>query len=409
MISKARGDAALIVFQERGFAGVLTPHHILEKVVAKHLDPATVSVSSVMKTKWAVTLTDSAGDALSNMLDNRHRYLPVMYDKGSLVGILDIGQCLNDAIQKLERAEECSNKAAKDIVEQVATLKAGPGAHVNALQALLGPVLEQAFGNKTSPMLRSLLTGKPSTIVSPETNVREAGIIMARDDKAVLVVDSGKLVGIVTVKNIMEKAVAKQVPFEGTTVTIIMTPHPLHVLPDVTALEALQIMQEDRVLSLPVCEDDGTVIGSVDVMDIIYGCGGAEGWRSIFDKSALLADDVSDTASSFGSINRTKSVMSKTFDERSQVQSSQSVPCAISVSTPTKSPSGGGKPVYRLRPRKPIVVNPHDSVLSVAQTISKARGDAALIVLQERGFAGVLTPHHILEKVVAKHLDPAAV
>ena len=81
----------------------------------------------------------------------------------------------------------------------------------------------------------------------------------------------------------------------------------------------------------------------------------------------------------------------------------------ISVSTPTKSPSGGGKPVYRLRPRKPIVVNPHDSVLSVAQTISKARGDAALIVLQERGFAGVLTPHHILEKVVAKHLDPAAV
>ena len=49
------------------------------------------------------------------------------------------------------------------------------------------------------------------------------------------------------------------------------------------------------MLSLPVCEDDGTVIGSVDVMDIIYGCGGAEGWRSIFDKSDLLADDMSDT------------------------------------------------------------------------------------------------------------------
>ena len=267
-----------------------------------------------MKTKRAVALMDSAGDALSNMLENQHRYLPVMDDKGSLVGILDIGQCLNDAIQKLERADECSNKAAKDVVEQVATLKAGPGAHVNALQALLGPVLEQAFGNKTSPTLRSLLKGKPSTIVSPDTNVREAGIIMARDDKAALVVDSGKLVGIVTVKNIMEKAVAKQVPLELTTVTSIMTPHPLHVLPDITALEALQIMQEDRVLSLPVCEDDGTVIGSVDVMDIIYGCGGAEGWRSIFDKSALLADDVSVAVSA---LSDTSTPRSMTFDAES--------------------------------------------------------------------------------------------
>ena len=43
--------------------------------------------------------------------------------------------------------------------------------------------------------------------------------MMARDDKAAVVVDSGKLVGIVTVKNIMEKAVAKQVPLEVTTVT----------------------------------------------------------------------------------------------------------------------------------------------------------------------------------------------
>ena len=87
-----------------------------------------------------------------------------------------------------------------------------------------------------------------------------------------------------------------------------MTPHPLHVFPDITALEALEIMQEDRVLSLPVCEDDGTVIGSVDVMDIIYGCGGAEGWRSIFDKSALLADDVSVAVSALSDTSTPRSM-----------------------------------------------------------------------------------------------------
>jgi hypothetical protein len=158
---------------------------------------------------------------------------------------------------------------------------------------------------------------------------------MARDDKAALVVDSGKLVGIVTVKNIMEKAVAKQVPLEVTTVTGIMTPHPLHVLPDVTALEALQIMQEDRVLSLPVCED-GTVIGSVDVMDIIYGCGGAEGWRSIFDKSALLADDAS-VAVSVLSETTTPRSMTLLTPRATSTHSAKSIMKVPTVITPSRS------------------------------------------------------------------------
>ena len=43
-------------------------------------------------------------------------------------------------------------------------------------------------------------------------------------------------------------------------------------------------------------EQDGTVVGLVDVMDCIYGCGGAEGWRSVFN-SALDLDDLSESGS----------------------------------------------------------------------------------------------------------------
>ena len=46
-----------------------------------------------------------------------------------------------------------------------------------------------------------------------------------------------------------------------------------------------------------MCEDDGTVIGLVGVMDLVYGCGGADGWRSIFDSAMDLADDASDRQS----------------------------------------------------------------------------------------------------------------
>lgn len=70
---------------------VLTWHHITEKVIAQRLDPATTLVSSVMKTKQAVRLNDSAADAMSTMLHHKHRYLPVMNDgNDQLVGVLDI-------------------------------------------------------------------------------------------------------------------------------------------------------------------------------------------------------------------------------------------------------------------------------------------------------------------------------
>ena len=51
-------------------------------------------------------------------------------------------------------------------------------------------------------------------------------------------------------------------------------------------------MHDNKFLTLPVCEDDGRVVGLVDVMDCVYASGGAEGWKSLFD-SALDQDDVS--------------------------------------------------------------------------------------------------------------------
>jgi hypothetical protein len=75
----------------------------------------------------------------------------------------------------------------------------------------------------------------------------------------------------------------------------VMTRNPLSVSPDISVLEALETMHSERFLTLPVCEEDGTVVGIVDVMDVIYGCGGADGWRSIF--SSAMDMDCDGTAS----------------------------------------------------------------------------------------------------------------
>ena len=238
-----------------------------------------------------VSLDDPAMDALSTMVENHFRHLPVVDSKGAVVGVLDIAKCLNDAISKLEKAEEKNSTAAEDAVKQMASLQGAGGAQVAMLTQLLGPLMSQAFGNNTSPTLRSLLAGKPSTIVTPQTSLRDTASLMADSKKAALVVENGRLMGIFGFKDMMTRAVAKELDLSYTTVESVMTSNPESVSPDMTVVEALQVMHDNKFLNLPVCESDGTVCGLVGVMDLIYGCGGAEGWRSLFNKTMRMSGD----------------------------------------------------------------------------------------------------------------------
>lgn len=290
----------------------------------------------------------------------------------------------------MEKANEKSSNATEDVVKQMATLQGSGGAQAAALQALLGPLLSQAFGNSQSPTLRSLLAGRPATTASPGKNLRETGLMMAEARKAALIVDDGELVGIFGFKDMMSRAIAKELPLELTAVSSVMTPNPEAVSPDMTVVEALQIMHDNKFLTLPVCEDNGTVVGLVDVMDLIYGCGGAEGWRSIFGSAMDVADDGSDT----------NSVYSK--------GSMRSSATGFSKKQKKEPTLNDARPVKKLRPKKPMVSSVDDSVLSVCQMLASKRGDASIITGRSRGLAGIITDTDITRRVVAKYLDPSS-
>jgi CBS domain-containing protein len=305
MLASKRGDAALVVDDAGCLAGILTDTDITRRVVARHVDPFSTNVSHVMtRNPTCVSMTDSAMDAMSTMVENHFRHLPVVDEKGAVVGLLDIAKCLNDAISKLEKAQTRGSNSADEALKQVVGQHGAQGAQAAALQALLGPLLAQAFGNQASPTLRSLLAGKPSTIVNPVTTVLDAGMLMAEHRKAALVVENNELVGLFSFKDLMTRVIAKELPLEETAILSVMTPDPESVSPDMTVLGALQMMHDNKFLTLPVCETDGTVLGVVDVMDVIYGCGGADGWRSIFS-SSLDLDDLSESGSRHSGIGST--------------------------------------------------------------------------------------------------------
>ena len=387
MLASKRGSASLVVSSEGGLAGIITDTDITRRLVAKQLDASSTSISKVMTPNpTCVAMTDSAMDAMTTMVENHFRHLPVVDGKGGVVGLLDIAKCLNDAISKIEKSNSKSDNAAHEALNQAMQAQGAQGAQAAALQALLGPLMSQAFGNQVSPSLRSLLAGKPSTIVEPSTSVLDAGIKMAESRKAALVVEDGRLVGIFGFKDMMTRVVAKELPMGNTKISAVMTPNPESVSPDMTVLEALQTMHDNKFLTLPVCEEDGTVVGLVNVMDVIYGCGGADGWRSIFN-TTLDLDDLSDTAShTSGRSNSVDGIVSK--------QSNSSF-----------NASKVDKSVIDLRPNKPVIACIDDSVLSVTKNLATNRRDAAILIDTSGELKGIVTDTDITRRVVAQGVD----
>lgn len=392
MLASKRGDASLVVGDDGSLSGIITDTDITRRLVARHLDASSTTLSQVMTPNpLCVSMADAALDAMSIMVENHFRHLPVVDENGGVVGLLDIAKCLNDAISKLERTQAKQDTATQAAVKAALTTQGAQGSQAAvALHALLGPLISQAFGTQSSPTLRSLLAGKPSTIVAPNTSVLEAGISMAESRKAALVVDEGKLVGIFGFKDMMNRVVAKNLQLEDTMISTVMTPNPEAVSPEMTVLESLQTMHDNKFLTLPVCEGDGTVVGLVNVMDVIYGCGGAEGWRSVFS-SALELDDLSDDAS-------TKSGVVSAKGGGKSVRSITSV-------TASPQEKEDSRPVSTLRPKKALISSIHDSVLSVTQMLASKRGDASLIVDDKGALAGIVTDTDVTRRLVAKHLN----
>ncbi|KAL7556939.1 hypothetical protein ACA910_005291 [Epithemia clementina (nom. ined.)] len=411
MLASKRCNAGILLRQDGSLSGILTDTDVTRRVVAKDVDPATTSVSEVMTPNpTCVSISDSATDALATMVENHFRHLPVVDDSGAVVGLLDIAKCLNDAIDRLEKSALKSENAAEDAVKQMISQQGASAAHAAALQALLGNLMAKAFGNSTMPTLRNIVAGQPRIIVTTQTTIRDAGAVMAEHRKACLVVDGHKLVGIFGFKDMMSRAIAKGLPLDSTPVTAVMTSNPEVASPDITVLEALQIMHDGRFLSLPVCESSGTVVGVVDVMDLIQGCGGTEGWRSLFG-SMDTDDDMSDM-SSVGSASR-KSQGNTTASKKSVGSASARKP---SKKGPMSLSDGLAAvdeidelPVSKLRPKAAIISSSGDTVLKVTQLLQSKRGRASIVVGPQGTLVGILTDKDIVCRVVGKGFDASSV
>jgi CBS domain-containing protein len=83
----------------------------------------------------------------------------------------------------------------------------------------------------------------------------------------VLVLDGDQVRGIITDRDIVVRALAADLDPARATVGDIATPDPVAIGPDRPAAEAVQIMRDEALRRLPVCED-GHLVGVVSLGDL---------------------------------------------------------------------------------------------------------------------------------------------
>ncbi len=109
--------------------------------------------------------------------------------------------------------------------------------------------------------VKDLMTPSP-TVCRPKDTVSQAATLMKQEDCGAIPVvsDEGKLVGIVTDRDIVVRAVAAGKDPRTTPVSVVMSADPSTLAPDADVDQAEKLMADRQVRRLPVVED-GHLVG----------------------------------------------------------------------------------------------------------------------------------------------------
>ncbi len=119
--------------------------------------------------------------------------------------------------------------------------------------------------------VKGLLQKKPAHILSvtPDTPASDAIELMTEADVgALLVVENGRLVGIVSERDFTRELFHHNRSPESTPVGEVMTRRVLYVHPENTLDECMALMTEMRLRHLPVLEGD-RVLGMISMRDLV--------------------------------------------------------------------------------------------------------------------------------------------
>ena len=131
---------------------------------------------------------------------------------------------------------------------------------------------------KQSLAVRDCMSIDPVTVGPKDSLQVVVDLLRRRDVRSVPVMENGRLIGIVTDRDVRQ--VAPAYPLfrdedeirsytERLTVTAAMTADPMTIVPDAPLVDAAKILETYRISSLPVVDRGGKLVGLLSVTDLL--------------------------------------------------------------------------------------------------------------------------------------------
>ena len=128
--------------------------------------------------------------------------------------------------------------------------------------------MTEAESTAISRLRCSEIMTKNVRTAAPGATLKEVATLMREGDMgAVPVVDGGKLIGIVTDRDIVVRAVAEGLR-NDTPIAEVMTTELFTVTPGDFAFEAIRLMGDKQVRRIPVVAGDGSLAGIIAMADV---------------------------------------------------------------------------------------------------------------------------------------------
>jgi CBS domain-containing protein len=116
--------------------------------------------------------------------------------------------------------------------------------------------------------IREVMTSNPSTIEADGFVVEVAKIMKAEDAGVVPVTENGRLIGMVTDRDIAIRVVAEGKDPQSTSIREVASTDLVTIDPEQDLDEALRLMAQHKVRRLPVVEEDGRLVGVIAQADV---------------------------------------------------------------------------------------------------------------------------------------------
>jgi CBS domain-containing protein len=127
---------------------------------------------------------------------------------------------------------------------------------------------EEEALRKLDLKVREIMSPNPLTIPADATVVQAAKAMEKHDSSCVFVKSKGKIVGIITERDITRRVVGKGASPKTTKVKSVMTSRIVVTPPEASIEEALKVMTANKVRRLPVVDEKGDMVGLVGAADV---------------------------------------------------------------------------------------------------------------------------------------------